>query len=260
MTRVQHTLLIDNMRVFTGSGTSPVASRPAGLSAEGFDSHVELRWHLNPEPYVTGYSIQRSVNGVNSFTNVAVAGKDDTLLIDHVAELGTAVTVNYRIMALNGEGEMSVPSDTVEASTRVFSDDELLNMVQQYTFRYFWEFADPASGMARERNTSGNTVTSGGSGFGIMAMLVGIERGFITRDQGIARMQKILTFLENADRFHGAWSHWIDGNTGHVIPFSQQDNGGDLVETGFLVQGLLAARNYFNHNTPCRTRDCAKNY
>ena len=145
---------------------------------------------------------------------------------------------------------MSVPSDTVEAATRVFSDDELLDMVQQYTFRYFWDFADPASGMARERNTSGNTVTSGGSGFGIMAMLVGIERGFITRDQGIARMQKILTFLENADRFHGAWSHWIDGNTGHVIPFSQQDNGGDLVETGFLVQGLLAARNYFNHDTP----------
>ncbi len=247
---VQHTLLVDNMRVFEGSGTSPVASRPDGLSALGFDSHVELRWHLNPEVYVTGYSIQRSVNGVNSFTNVAFAGKEDTLFIDHVADLGAAVTVNYRIMALNGAGEMSVPSDTVEASTRVFSDDELLNMVQQYTFRYFWDFADPASGMARERNTSGNTVTSGGSGFGIMAMLVGIERGFITRDQGIARMQKILTFLENADRFHGAWSHWIDGNTGHVIPFSPQDNGGDLVETAFLVQGLLAARNYFNQDTP----------
>jgi hypothetical protein len=247
---VQHTMLIDNMRVFTGSGTSPVASRPAGLSAEGFDSHVELRWRLNPEPYVTGYSIQRSVSGVNSFTNVAVTGKDDTLFVDHVADLGIAVTANYRIMALNGAAEMSVPSDTVEAATHVFSDDELLDMVQQYTFRYFWDFADPASGMARERNTSGNTVTSGGSGFGIMALLVGIERGFVTRDQGVARMQKILTFLENADRFHGAWSHWIDGNNGHVIPFSQQDNGGDLVETAFLVQGLLAARSYFDHDTP----------
>lgn len=247
---VQHILLIDNMRVFTGSGTSPVASRPTGLKAEGYDSHIELRWNLNPEAWVTGYSIQRSANGVNSFTNVAVTGQDDTLFVDHVADLGTAVTVNYRITALNGSGEMSVPSDTVESSTRIFSDDELLNMVQEYTFRYFWDFADPASGMARERNTSGNTVTSGGSGFGIMAMLVGIERGFITRDQGISRMQKILTFLEGADRFHGAWSHWIDGNTGHVIPFSEQDNGGDLVETGFLVQGLLAARSYFNHDSP----------
>jgi exo beta-1,2-glucooligosaccharide sophorohydrolase (non-reducing end) len=247
---VQHTLLIDNMRVFTGNGTSPVASRPTGLKAEGYDSHVELRWHLNPETYVTGYTIQRSANGVNSFTNVAFTGKDDTLFVDHIADLGTAVTVNYRIMAQNGSGEMSVPSDTAEAATRVFTDDELLNMLQQYTFRYFWDFADPASGMARERNTSGNTITSGGSGFGIMAMLVGIERGFITREQGVNRMQKILTFLESADRFHGAWPHWIDGNTGHVIPFSPQDNGGDLVETGFLVQGLLAARNYFNHDTP----------
>jgi hypothetical protein len=247
---VQHTLLIDNMRIFTGNGTSPVPSPPTGFNVEGFDSHVELRWHPNPEAYVSGYAIQRSVNGVNSFTNVAFTEKDDTLFVDHVADLGIAVTLNYRIMALSGSGEMSVPSDTAEAATHVFSDDELLDMVQQYTFRYFWDFADPASGMARERNTSGNTVTSGGSGFGIMAMLVGIERGFITRDQGIARIQKILNFLGNADRFHGAWSHWIDGTTGHVIPFSPQDNGGDLVETGFLVQGLLAARTYFNHATP----------
>ena len=50
------------------------------------------------------------------------------------------------------------------------TDDELLDMVQEYTFRYFWDFAHEASGMSRERNTSGNTVTSGGSGFGIMAI------------------------------------------------------------------------------------------
>jgi len=104
--------------------------------------------------------------------------------------------------------------------------------------------------MARERNTSGNTVTSGGTGFGIMALLVGIERGFITRDQGRLHLEKILDFLENADRFHGAWPHWLDGNTGEVVPFSTNDNGGDLVETGFLMEGLLTARQYFNHNTP----------
>ena len=126
----------------------------------------------------------------------------------------------------------------------VISDDELLTLVQQQTFKYFWDFGHPASGMARERNTSGNTVTSGGSGFGLMALIVGMERNFISREQGIQQTTKIVSFLEKADRFHGAWSHWIDGNTGKVIPFSTKDNGGDLVETSFLVQGLITFRQY----------------
>ncbi|MFZ5971467.1 MAG: Ig-like domain-containing protein, partial [Bacteroidota bacterium] len=130
------------------------------------------------------------------------------------------------------------------------SDEDLLTLVQQQTFKYFWDFAHPASGMARERNTSGDLVTSGGSGFGIMALIVGMERGFITRQQGIERMNKIVGFLETADRFHGAWPHWMNGNTGDVIPFSTKDNGGDLVETSFLVQGLITFRQYLNANDP----------
>lgn len=126
------------------------------------------------------------------------------------------------------------------------TDEALLTLVQEQTFKYFWDFAHPNSGMARERNTSGNLVTSGGSGFGIMSIIVGIERNFITRTQGVERLEQILTFLENADRFHGAWSHWIDGNTGKVIPFSTNDKGGDLVETAFLIQGLLTFRQYLD--------------
>jgi len=128
----------------------------------------------------------------------------------------------------------------------LISDEELLTLVQHQTFKYFWDFAHPASGMARERNTSGDLVTSGGSGFGIMALVVGIERNFITRDEGLQRIEKILSFLEGADRFHGAWPHWMDGNTGKVIPFSPNDDGGDLVETSFLIQGLLTFRQYLD--------------
>ena len=104
--------------------------------------------------------------------------------------------------------------------------------------------------MARERNTSGNLVTTGGSGFGIMSIIVGIERGFISRAEGLERMNTILTYLETADRFHGVWPHWLDGNTGKVIPFSTNDNGADLVETAFLVQGLIAFRQYLNETIP----------
>ncbi len=135
-------------------------------------------------------------------------------------------------------------------STRKFpviTDDSLLTLVQKQTFKYFWDFAHPVSGLARERNTSGETITSGGSGFGVMAIVAGINRGFITRAQGLARMQTIVGFLKNtAQKFHGAFPHWLNGTTGLVIPFSQKDNGADLVETSYLMMGLLTARQYFN--------------
>jgi hypothetical protein len=95
------------------------------------------------------------------------------------------------------------------------------------------------------RKTISISLPTGGSGFGIMGLIAGIERGYITRQQGLERFGKIVSFLEKADRFHGAWSHWIDGETGHVKPFGRVDNGGDLVETSFLLQGLLCVRQYF---------------
>jgi hypothetical protein len=127
------------------------------------------------------------------------------------------------------------------------SDNDLLDTIQKRTFKYFWDFGHPVSGLARERNTSGETVTSGGSGFGVMAIVTGVSRNYITRAQGLTRLQTITSFLKNtAQKFHGAFPHWLNGTTGVVIPFSQNDNGADLVETSYLMQGLLCARQYFN--------------
>lgn len=137
------------------------------------------------------------------------------------------------------------------------SDDSLLNLVQYQTFQYFWDNAEPTSGLACERthldgdypDHDEHIVTTGGSGFGFMAILVGVERGFITRAQALQRFQKIVGFLDTADRFHGAWPHWINGETGRVKPFSKKDDGGDLVETSFMMQGLLAVREYFKEGS-----------
>ncbi|GHT22313.1 hypothetical protein AGMMS4957_12350 [Bacteroidia bacterium] len=133
------------------------------------------------------------------------------------------------------------------------TDEELLDLVERRTFNYFWDGAEPVSGLACERihidgdypEHDQDVVTSGGSGFGILAILAGIERQYITKEQGLERFEKILTFLENADSFHGAFPHWWYGPTGKVKPFGQKDNGGDLVETAFLFQGLLAAHQYY---------------
>ncbi len=142
---------------------------------------------------------------------------------------------------------------SVQENRAVISDDSLLNLVQYNTFQYFWEGAEPVSGLACERiHLDGNypendksVITSGGSGFGVMAILVGIERTFISRDEGFRHLRKNVDWLSKSERFHGAWSHWMYGETGKVRPFSPNDNGADIVETAYLMQGLLCVRQYF---------------
>lgn len=128
----------------------------------------------------------------------------------------------------------------------LIDDEALLDLVQAQTFRYFYDFAHPVSGLTRERNSSGDIVTIGGSGFGLMTIPIGIERGYITREQGVTHLEKVTNFLSTADRFHGVWPHWMNGNTGRVHPFSTFDNGGDLVETSFMAAGLITVRQYLN--------------
>jgi hypothetical protein len=138
------------------------------------------------------------------------------------------------------------------AGRKGLTDDQLLDLVQQHTLEYFRGFAHPNCGMARERSNAGpawgydlDCVTTGGTGFGIMALIAGAERGFVPKDEVRQQVEKIVDFLDKADKFHGVFPHFLDGNTGKVIPFSKKDDGGDLVETSFLMQGLLTARQYF---------------
>ncbi|MBP7821363.1 MAG: beta-glucosidase [Saprospiraceae bacterium] len=139
----------------------------------------------------------------------------------------------------------------------LISDDALLTTVQRETFKYFWDFGHPTSGLARERNTSGNVCTTGGTGFAIQAIIVAIHRNFISRNEGLQRISAITNFYTNkAHKYHGAFAHWVDGASGATIPFSQYDNGGDLVETSYLMQGLLTAKEYFNSNSPEETQLC----
>lgn len=172
------------------------------------------------------------VNTLRDFTTY-------TLSVLALDQLGVSVVEPYRYRIITS-------FDASDKFERI-SDEELLTLVQEKTFKYFWDYAHPVSGLSRERLNSGDIVTSGGSGFGIMAIPVGIERGFITREEGAERMLTIATFLdEKAERFHGAYSHWLDGTTGMAIAFSAKDDGADLVETGFLIEGLLTVQQYFN--------------
>lgn len=153
--------------------------------------------------------------------------------------------------------EPVTPPTTETRPSTFASDDAMLDYIQRVHFNYMWDGAEPISGLARERihldgdypEHDQDVVTTGGSGFGIAGLIVAMERGFITRDQGIERLTRIVGWLERADRFHGVWPHWLYGPSGRVKPFGQKDNGGDLVESCFLMQGLLCARQYLNRDT-----------
>ncbi|MBS1562799.1 MAG: beta-glucosidase, partial [Bacteroidetes bacterium] len=134
-------------------------------------------------------------------------------------------------------------------------DSALLDRVQKQTVRYFWDFAHPVSGMARERsnvayNYGNEVVTTGGTGFGIMAIIAATNRGWIGRDTAARRLLKMVLFLSKADAYHGVFPHWLNGETGKTIPFSRKDDGADLVESAYLFQGLLCARQYFDQPGP----------
>jgi hypothetical protein len=170
--------------------------------------------------------------------------------------VGFLLAVLFAVSCNNHQNKGNHQSDNATTNNPM-ADNQLLDTVQYQTFQYFWDGAEPISGMARERIHMDNVypqndkdvVTLGGSGFGVMAILVGIERGFITRDQALERYQRIVDYLAKADRFHGAWPHWLDGPTGKVKPFGKKDDGGDLVETAFMIQGLLTVAEYFKDGT-----------
>ncbi len=166
------------------------------------------------------------------------------------------LTILSVIAVLGAYSQGSVPA---KIERKKISDKALLDLVQKQSFKYFWDFGHPVSGLARERSNGeghkfGNDVVAiGGSGFGIMSMIVAADRKWITRDEALDKILKIVNFLDKADRFHGAFPHWLNGATGKVIPFSVKDDGGDIVETSFLFEGLLSARQYFHHKNEKET-------
>src|SRR5579872_1056622 len=194
------------------------------------------------------------------FVSVRTSLANDSTLIIRPASLLHPLTLYSLVASTDLKSTADSPLNTtvrinfttgIDSSDKFpqISDSSLLTLVEQQTFNYFWSGADQNSGMAKER-ASQSQVTTGGSGFGVMAILAGVQRGFITRAQALARITTIVHFLTNsATRYHGAFSHWMNGATGATIPFGTQDNGGDIVETSYMIEGLLCARQYFNSTT-----------
>ncbi|WP_299580042.1 glucoamylase family protein [uncultured Sunxiuqinia sp.] len=230
-------LLVDEISAFKSLEQIPPVE---DLQVAGYDSHVELNWTA-PQAGLT-YKIYASFDGGENYTLRQETTENNCL--DFVPEEGKNATLHYRVSSVYQGAESSSVDKSVELED--YTDDQLLDMTQEYAFRYFWEGAHQASGMALERsNGNGRTVASGATGMGLMAMIVAHEREYRPKEQVKDRILMILDFLENCERHHGAWSHWYDGNTLKTQAFTPDDDGGDLVETSFVAQALIALRNYF---------------
>ena len=227
-------------------------ARPLNVNLEAVSIVVDFSEELNPVDYQGYFYFPAPVHYSLSESNRRVTVTTASAL-DYYKKYTFTVTTGLKGVngyTFDGFSNSFYTGSDPRPKFPLISDDELLDLVQRQTFRYFYDFAHPSSGLARERNTSGEVVTIGGSGFGIMAMVVAMERGFITRAEGLSHIDKILDFLETCDRYHGVWPHWLNGSTGRIVPFSEKDNGGDLVETSFLIQGMITFRQYLDAGVP----------
>ncbi len=241
----KHTVYIDDIEFLPENKGASFIAKPKILSCTGFAKHVDILWQPFSDEQVKYVKIYRSENG-KDFASVGVQLPQINRHADFIGITGKQYS--YKISFLNYKYQESAFSNIISAKTKPMTDDQLLTMVQEACFRYYWEGAEKVSGLSKE-NIPGRTnmIAAGASGFGIMALIVGTERKFITRKQSVERFLKIVNFLERAEKFHGVFSHFIDGPAAKMEPFfGPRDNGGDLVETSFLLQGLLAARAYFN--------------
>jgi exo beta-1,2-glucooligosaccharide sophorohydrolase (non-reducing end) len=240
-----HTLYVDDIEFLPEGPANSISLIPAIESAKGYAMHVDISWEKITDSAIHLVKIYRAENG-KDYHAVGIQQPYINRYEDFTGETGR--NYSYRISFMNSNYEETSLSSPVMAETKPMSDEELLTMVQEASFRYYWEGAEPVSGLARE-NIPGrqNMIATGASGFGMMALIVGAERKFITRQEAADRFYKIVTFLEGAQSYHGVYPHFIDGPTGKTEPFfGKRDNGADLVETSFLLEGLLAARQYFS--------------
>jgi hypothetical protein len=243
-----HKLLIDEIRIASANESSATAGNPPAppknVRAQGYERHVDINWEPAAAARAERYIVYRSLDG-KDFQPIGMQVRGVNRYTDFIGKPDQKAF--YKVAASDRRYRQSRMAEAASAATKQMTDDELLTMLQEECFRYYWEGADPKSGMTLE-NIPGDDriVATGASGFGIMAVVAGVDRGFVTREQGLERLTKITNFLKKAPRYRGVWSHFMDGSTGKSLPvFDMIDDAGDLVETSFLMEGLLTARQYF---------------
>src|SRR5690606_24610526 len=235
------TFIINQILLIAASKASNVTQTYEITNLTDLERNIDCNRNTVTDANVTCIKTHRSNSDV-TYNTIGTESPAISGFSDYLGEKNQ-IDVSHKITFLDSNYNESPFSNTITSKTQLLTDEAFLDMIQEANFRYYWDGAEPNSGLAYE-NIPGRTsmIATGASGFGMMAIIAGVERGFITRDDAVERFIKITKYLNKADRFHGVFPHFLDGVTGKVVPFfGKRDNGGDLVEHSFLMQGLLTA-------------------
>jgi hypothetical protein len=246
-------ILLASLSISVGrEETEALVAMPGNLQSAPRQLSVHLQWE--PAHGSMGYELERAGASNTVFVPLHNNLPHIPIFNDFVGTGGADFFYRVRSIQTNDQGRL-LPSNwskPVEGHSEALETNQLLTEVQQASFDYFYQYAHPTSGLARASAKRNPDICAiGASGMGFYNLGVGIDRGFITRQEGADLALKELRFLsDKAERFHGAFPHFINGETGKVIPFSKYDDGADIVETAFLMEGVLFAREYFSQQNP----------
>jgi hypothetical protein len=140
-------------------------------------------------------------------------------------------------------------------TARALTDEELLDQVQHTAFNYFWEQSNIFTGLIKDRSTSGSPCSIASQGFGISAICIGIDHGWITREEGRARILTALNTYWTKPQgsgasgyigYKGLYYHFLDMNTG----VRTWDCEVSTIDSALLFAGILDAKQYFSTSDP----------
>ena len=232
---------------------------PTGLVSRTGDRSIVLHWDRNREPNLAGYRVYRALSNGGPFVAQSPSLLTSPGFCDVSVNVVNGQTNFYRVTALTTTPEESLPSATLAAVPRPFAnDDQFLEYVQQTTFDYFWYLANPDNGLVPDRSTTSSPCSIAAVGFGLTAIGIGIDHGWISRTQGVARVLTTLnTFLNGPQGtstsgtigYRGWFYHFLDMNTAVRSPSSELSS----IDTALLLAGILYVKQYFDGANPDET-------
>ncbi|MDM7914397.1 MAG: glucoamylase family protein, partial [Candidatus Eisenbacteria bacterium] len=157
--------------------------------------------------------------------------------------------------ALPGEALANGSPANGSLANGALTNEALLDTLQRTAFDFFWNEANPANGLIKDRSTPGSACSIASVGFGLSAILIGIDHGWITRDEGRARILTTLETFWNGPQgtapdgmigYKGLFYHFLDMNTATRT----WDCELSTIDSALLFAGILDAREYFTTDDP----------